>query len=216
MTQLDHLVIIASTLAEGTEFIRSELGVTIAGGGAHARMGTHNHVMQLGNDAYLELIAFNPEAPKPDRPRWFDMDNPLVRHRLATGPALMHWVVNVDDFAQLPGFDPHIWGFPFPMQRGQLNWQIAVPEDGRLPGGGLLPTVIQWQSDHPAAAMDDLNCKLESLTLFHPQPDWLQGQLDKIDANQITNVPIVIKSAERSHFSITLNTPLGRRTLASH
>ena len=32
-------------------------------------MGTHNLLMRIGDQVYLELIAIDPEAPTPGRPR---------------------------------------------------------------------------------------------------------------------------------------------------
>ena len=144
------------------------------------------------------------------------MDNPLMRYRLQSGAGLMHWVVNVDSFESIEHFNPGIWGTPMPMQRDQLNWQIALPDDGRLPGGGLLPTVICWQSEHPAPNMEDLGCQIQSLTLYHPQPGWLKKQLDAIAADEISNLPITIEEALQPHFSVNISTPDGERTLRSH
>ena len=53
-------------------------------------MGTHNLVLKLGDSLYLEVIARNPKAPQPGRPRWFGLD----RNR-STG--LRTWVARTDD-----------------------------------------------------------------------------------------------------------------------
>ncbi|MGZ6164169.1 MAG: VOC family protein, partial [Myxococcaceae bacterium] len=55
MTALDHLVVAGETL--DTSGLDAVLGVALSGGGKHARMGTHNRLLRLGTDAYLELIA---------------------------------------------------------------------------------------------------------------------------------------------------------------
>ena len=69
MNHLDHLVIAAETLDQGIDYIRATLGVEIPKGGLHKTMGTHNHLMQLGDNTYLEVIATNPEGITPDQPR---------------------------------------------------------------------------------------------------------------------------------------------------
>ena len=46
-------------------------------------MSTHNHLMRLGNSAFLEVISIDPDAPAPARTRWFDLDDPAMRARLA-------------------------------------------------------------------------------------------------------------------------------------
>jgi hypothetical protein len=55
-------------------------------------MGTHNRLLKLGAGRFLEVIAIDPEAPAPGRRRWFDLDAPFMRQRLARGPDLIHWV----------------------------------------------------------------------------------------------------------------------------
>ena len=95
--ELDHLVIAARDLAEGAAWLESRLGVPMSGGGKHAAMGTHNRLLSLGPRCYIEVIAIDPEAPAPGRARWFDLDSPAMRERLAAGPALVTWAVRSDD-----------------------------------------------------------------------------------------------------------------------
>lgn len=64
---LDHLVVVAPTLAAGAQYVEERLGVVMQPGGKHPRMGTHNLLLRLG-DCYLEVIAPNPDAPAPTRP----------------------------------------------------------------------------------------------------------------------------------------------------
>jgi len=214
-TQLDHLVIVAADLNSGVEYVAENLGVSIPKGGEHPAMGTHNHLMQLGSGAYLEVIAINPQGSPPSTPRWYDMDNPLLRYRLKHGPFLAHWVVNVADYADLPGFGTELWGKPRPMSRGDLRWLISVPEDGRLPGGGLLPTVIQWQNEHPASNMHDSGCRLLEMELRHPQPGWLLQKLNGIQAEHISNIPVRVTTDPVAGFSVRIRTPSGESRLDS-
>ena len=98
-TALDHIVIGAATVAEGVAYLQSELGATLPAGGEHPRMGTHNHLMQLSESTFLEIIAINPAAPAPARPRWFGLDEPFVQAQLRQQPRLLTWVVNTGDLA---------------------------------------------------------------------------------------------------------------------
>ena len=63
--QFDHLVITAPSLAAGIAYVRDTLGVTPEPGGRHPHMGTHNALLKLGPDSYLEVLAVDPEAAAP-------------------------------------------------------------------------------------------------------------------------------------------------------
>lgn len=58
-------------------------------------MSTHNSVLKLGEQLYLEGIAINPHAPQPNRPRWFQRDEPEPLHpvRLATWVARTNGII---------------------------------------------------------------------------------------------------------------------------
>jgi hypothetical protein len=189
---LDHLVVAAATLEQGVAWCERTLGVTPGPGGRHALFGTHNRLLKIAApawpDAYLEIIAVDPEAPPPDRPRWFGLDDPALQAALAAhGPRLHHWV------ARSPQLDMHRWGLitlgqvpgePVAASRetphGRLQWQILVRPDGALPGPqaapaassttGALPTLIQWTGEHPATRMPDSGVTLRALHLHGLAP----------------------------------------------
>ncbi len=137
--KLDHLVIAARTLDEGTAYVADTLGIEPAGGGAHPLMRTHNRLFGLRGGAYLEVIAIDPDAPVPSsapRPRLFALDEPAMQQRLAQGPALVHWVARVEPPRHLD-----IWRRQYPqriapvarMSRGDWRWSLTVPADGTFP-----------------------------------------------------------------------------------
>jgi hypothetical protein len=156
-------------LEEGVEWVERRLGVTVGSGGKHDVMGTHNRLLSLGPGRFIEVIAVDPEAPKPLQPRWFELDRPAMQERLARGPALIHWVARTDDIeaaidATASGVRPEV----VPLARGAFRWKIAVPADGSLPRDGIAPTLIQWFSQHPTEVLPDAGCRLEALVLHHP------------------------------------------------
>jgi hypothetical protein len=73
-THLDHLTVTAPTLDAGAHHVRRALGVRVEAGRDHPGMGTHNRLLSPGADSYLEIIAANPAARVPARPRWFGLD----------------------------------------------------------------------------------------------------------------------------------------------
>lgn len=165
----DHLVLAARDLDSGTAWLQDRLGVKLAQGGRHARMGTHNRLLGLGEGLYLELIAIDPEAPPPGRPRWFGLDRPdgLPADR----PRLIHWVARSDDIMREAAASSEALGEILSMERGDYRWRITVPPDGGMPGDGLVPTLIQWEvASHPAQRLPDQACRLMKLEGFHPEP----------------------------------------------
>ena len=84
--EVDHLVVLATTLNEGVAWCEATLGLTPGPGGQHALMGTHNRLFSIASAgypaAYFEIIAIDPGATPPARRRWFDMDDVALRERI--------------------------------------------------------------------------------------------------------------------------------------
>lgn len=175
MPVVDHLVVAAADLAGGVPALEHRLGVRLGPGGRHAAFGTHNALLSLGPGTYLELIAVDPEAPPPGRPRWFGLDTGEVRTRLAAGPRLLHWVARPGTLP--PGPDDH--GERLDLARDALSWTVTVPTDGSLPGdgSGLVPSLIAWGGAHPTDALDDAGVRLERLVLVTPDARALRRRL---------------------------------------
>lgn len=181
--EVDHLVVVAVTLEQGAAWCETTLGAMPGPGGKHALFGTHNRLMKVESEGfpavYLEIIAIDPEAPAPARPRWFGLDEAATRERLARrGPGLLHVVARTAALdARLAalaaeGIDA---GEALAAARqsgeGLLQWRIAVRPDGRLLHGGALPTLIEWRGPHPTRAMAPSPVRLRELTLGGlPQP----------------------------------------------
>lgn len=168
MADIDHLVVAARDLESGARWLEQRLGVPLVAGGAHVLMGTHNRLLRLagGTRLYLELIAIDPAAAPPPRPRWFGLDDPVLQARLAERPRLIHWVARSDDLIH-EATPAH--GEILAMQRGDFRWRIAVPTDGSLPAGGRAPTLIQWDVPcHPAERLPDSGCTLLEFDTARP------------------------------------------------
>jgi hypothetical protein len=176
--ELDHIVIGAATLEQGEAFVRDRLGVEIGPGGRHALMGTHNRLMRLGQNAYLEVIAIDPAAPRPGRPRWYSLDDAEMQARLGEEPSLICWVLRVSDIVAAVQSAAVPLGEVTSVSRGDLSWRLTVPADGHLPGGGTVPHLIEWDCGaRPWERMAAAGCDLETLILRHPKPEWLDQAL---------------------------------------
>ncbi len=208
---LDHLVVTAPTLALGSEWLRRSLGVAPQPGGAHAKMGTHNRLLRLGDRLYLELIAIDPDAPQPLRPRWFDLDS-----LDALAPMSLHaWMARTTDIAVTSARATEDLGLIEPMSRGDLTWLISIPADGGTPLGGGAPMLIEWSvGPHPAERLDDVGLRLVGLEIQHPQPDRLRALYRSIELE--TEVVVrPLRTFGRARLTATIATPAGTRTLES-
>lgn len=202
MWKFDHLAVSCTTLAEGAEAVADALGVRLEPGGQHPTMGTHNRLLSLGPDDYLEVIAINPDAPPPGRPRWFRLDG------FQGKPRLTNWVARVDDLdAALAGAEPGL-GRVTDLARGDFRWRMAVPDDGCLPFDDAHPALIEWQGGlKPQDRLPDAGCRLERLEIAHPDADRLR-QLVRLADRRIVFVP------GPKALRATILTPHGARTLA--
>lgn len=219
--EVDHLVVLATTLAEGVAWCEATLGITPGPGGQHALMGTHNRLFSIASArfpaAYFEIIAIDPSATPPARRRWFDMDDAALRECVQRlGPQLAHFVARVPDAAaavaalRAQGIERGtVLQAERAMPQGLLQWQITVRDDGQRLYDGTLPTLIQWGTVHPAHSMAASGITLEQLTVQHPQADALAGAYRAIGLDTVTVQPGPAQLQAR------LLTPRGPLLLAS-
>ncbi|MCD2188916.1 VOC family protein [Actinomycetospora soli] len=163
---VDHLVVATTSLDEGVPRLVERLGVEPAGRARHDRFGTHNALWNLDDGTYLELIAIDPEAPAPGRPRWFDLD------RFAGPPRLVHWVLRLPTLSSAS--DPVLR-----LTRDDLSWSLTVPDDGSFPGdgSGVRPSLIAWDGGHPSTGLADGGLALSRLVLSTPSAGDLRARL---------------------------------------
>lgn len=200
MIALDHLAIAATDLAQGAARVEAALGVPLEPGGQHPRMGTHNRLLSLGPGEYLEVIAPDPAAPAPARPRWFGLDD-------FAGPAAPRaWVLRCDDLAAALALAPEGAGRPLDFQRGDLRWTMAVPDDGWLPHDGLFPALIAWEGGaHPSARLPDRGVRLTGLTLVHPDAQALRAAL----APLLSDPRVQVRPGAAPALRMALDSPRG-------
>lgn len=219
---IDHLVVAATSLAQGEKWCEATLGVTPGAGGEHALFGTHNQLLRLACDhapnAYLEIIAVNPHATPTRAPpfkRWFDLDDPTLQSRLTQqGPQFVHWVASVPNLqAALEAW--RALGIERgaaltasrPTPAGLLEWEISVRDDGQRLLDGCLPTLIEWGAVHPQSSMPNSGLRLQALHLRHPKTDLLKAALQAIDLQGVA-----VTEGEAT-LSAQLKTSLGNQTL---
>ena len=197
---LDHLVVAGETIEEASDHIEQALGVSLQKGGKHEKFGTHNRLLGLRNGLYLEAIAVDPQASKPQRTRWFDLD------QFEGAPRLTNWICRVPDIEASLTIFPDGAGQPVELTRGALRWRMALQPNGRLPFDNLFPALIQWEGDlYPAQMLQDSGCRLRRLIVCHPDAQDLVRSLGELEHVEFDCGP----AALRSEF----DTPHGVRVL---
>ncbi|MEL7212942.1 MAG: VOC family protein [Pseudomonadota bacterium] len=203
MLSFDHFAITTTRLEDGVAEVEEALGLRLEPGGQHAHFSTHNQLLGLG-DAYMEVIAIDPDAPAPSYPRWFDMDG-------FSGPTrLTNWIVQTPDMDAAVAALPAGIGQPVPLARGDLRWQMAVPADGKLPCDGAFPAVIAWEGDaHPAKRLPDRGCRLTHLEITHPAIAEVRAALE----GHFADPRMSLTEGPEKRLTAEIETPHGTRVL---
>lgn len=167
--RLDHIVFGCAALDEGAAWLAERLGAAEGGRGVHKMMGTHNALWNMG-DAYIELVAINPEATHPGRPRWFGLDDATTQARLAGGVRLLTWAISGAPIEPIVAAAPVPLGPVESFARDDLAWNVAVPLAG-VPGlDGAFPLTLDWTAGlHPARRLPDAGIRCTRFAVRHPE-----------------------------------------------
>lgn len=214
-TELDHIVVAAQTLDEGRAWARETLGVDAVGGGKHDGLATHNTLLKLNGNRYLEIIAIDHDAGAPTFPRWFGLDTAEVRELIVYGPRLVAWVartIGEDDAIEQLVASPH-YGAKLvrPATRADFRWRFSFTPDGERIGGGVLPHLIQWDSIvHPCERLPASGVSLIALALGAPEPETTTALLESL---AFSDTLVQVAQSASPQLVAMLNTPLGRVVL---
>ncbi|MGE5276629.1 MAG: VOC family protein [Acidobacteriota bacterium] len=169
LSRVDHLVYAAPDLDAASDRLEGLLGVRASPGGRHEGQGTRNALIALSPESYLEIIAPDPEQPKPARPRRFGIDS-------LDAPRLVRWAANGTNLEQLAGRAARGGLDLGRVTSGSrkrpdgvlLTWRFTDP--ATVVAGGIVPFFIDWgQSPHPARTAAS-GASLISLRAEHPEP----------------------------------------------
>ena len=230
-TNIDHLVVAARSLEEGTAWCEATLGITPQAGGEHEQYGTHNRLFNMATPryptAYFEIIAINPVASaqkRPEKKRWFDLDDDGLQASIAQQPSLIHFVVNTTDIqvatntwkAQGLDIGPVVHA-QRQTEKGPLHWQITVRNDGQRLFDGTLPTLIQWGEPdatepmrmHPSTSLPRSGVGLLNVMVSHTATDILTSAYKAVHLNDIEMI------SGEANISVHLQTPKGLVVLQS-
>jgi len=174
-------------------------------------MGTHNHRLQLGNSVYLEIVALDPEGTKPDRPRWFGLDNQEdIRSAWNEGRRFRGWVASTVDIASEIATHRDVFGERAPLPPANPTFEFSIPVCGSLPLGGAAPSLIDHRGDPTLMAdIPDLGARLQSLTLEHPDPAAIAALYRDLSID----CPPAIVPGPTIRFRAQIETPTGLKEL---
>jgi hypothetical protein len=203
---LDHIVYAVPDVAKAVADLEQRLGVRATPGGKHTGIGTHNALLSLSEDSYLEIIGPDPDQPPPAMPRPFGIDT-------LTAPRLVTWLAKARDLdkqieqARTRGYD---LGTPTPMSRNlpdgtRIEWRLAIPPQPL--GDGLVPVLIEWHTDQHPAKTSARGCKLVELYGEHPRPETIRPILEAMGET------LDIRQGPAPALTATLDTPKGRVVL---
>jgi hypothetical protein len=212
MAAIDHLVLVAESLDQGAEFVAQQLGVEARYAWKNAYFGTHSLAVKLGGECHLEIIAIDADAPHPDRPRWYGLDQPDMKRTLMRRPRLFGWAVRVANLGAVINTAMFDVGEPVALQQDDIGWRQTVPKNGNLILFGAGPSIVERTTmDRPTRLLEDQGCKLEELRIFDETPENMRQRLASIGADGL--VTIVQGNQGESRIEALIETPQGMRLL---
>jgi Glyoxalase-like domain len=200
---LDHLVYATPDLGRGVDEIEALTGVGASAGGQHPSWGTHNALLALGANSYLEIIAPDPSQPAPAVARPFGIDD-LRESRLVTWAAR---APGLEQFTRAAAGRGVLLGEVLSGSRVRsdgvlLSWHLTSP--WALLEEGTIPFFIDWGlSPHPAASAAT-GLSLAAFRAEHPSPPVLARAFESL------GVDLPIRQAPEAALVATIDSPKGR------
>ena len=202
LDNVDHLVYAVPNLEKAMADLGKKLGVAPVLGGQHRSQGTHNALIHLGKNSYLEIIAPDPNNDTFSGERWMGLD-------VITEPTITRWAVKSNDLsrdrAYLFTVDPNLAELKGGKRKKPdgtfLKWKatITLPE----PTVEILPFVIDWKGeDHPTRELPQV-CKLKKLRATAPMPYMVETAVSSL------NIDVEIGVADEPSITAWIETPNG-------
>jgi len=193
-THVDHIMLGAPDLDAGVRELESLTGIHAKYGGEHPNLGTHNAIVSLGDETYIEVIAPRPGATLDD-----DLKDLAKLERLTP----IGWAVAMPDIAALrsrldgsgikttaprAGSRQTPWG-------DTLHWQLVDLD----PPSDNAPFFIHWDDGekHPARNAPG-GCALGTIEFDDPNA----SELTRI--NRALGFDFPVKQAEKAAMRVTL------------
>lgn len=201
---VDHIVLGVNNLQFGMAQLKALTGVDPVIGGVHPSLGTHNALISLGDESYLELLAPNPDADPASVSAMGSSYLQKIQPLRQVTPVL--WALGSTDLEKTRGLLGDVGielGEPAPGSRRKpdgslLQWQTA---ELISPGSAAAPFFIQWAGPGTPAHSTPKGCTLSRLSLA------ADGQLRTM--LQTLAVPVDFVEQGDAPISIELSCPTG-------
>lgn len=201
--QIDHIVYSVPNLEASLKVFEKNLGIIPTIGGKHLSKGTHNALINLGNECYLEILAIDESNTAVSAPRWMGID-------YLQGSKITRWSLKSTqiekDSELLQRYNPDMGNIiegNRALPSGEtLSWKMTEPLSS--PEVDLLPFMLDWSKSkvHPTEQLSQ-QCLLLDLEFYHPNSLMEQECFDEIFDN------LEIKSGAEVQISATLSGPKG-------
>ena len=203
MRTIDHLVFCVPNLQTAMQQLTDKCGIEVVYGGQHKTKGTENALLNLGNGAYLELLAIDNTNTAIAPPRWMGVD-------MVDNFTFTRWAIKSTDLANdvaiLKRVNP-LMGEIFTGSRQKtdgstLRWSMALPL--ATPAVEVLPFMVDWKdSVHPTESLE-AGCELLRLEITHPKPFPILTALRDL------KVEMHVREGATSTLKAVIDTPNGR------
>jgi len=199
---VDHIIYTTPRLEAGMDEMERVLGVRPVAGGRHPAYGTRNAVLSLGPSTYLEVMAPDPELPRPPRGRLLGLDAPAT-------PRLATWVMRTEAIEETIERASSLGLELGELQPGHrekpdgtlVSWRLTDPYANAF--DGCLPFLISWgKTAHPAGAAPS-GGTLVGLRAEHPRPVELREALAAL------GVEMDVRPGTAPRLIATIRTPRG-------
>lgn len=198
MLHLDHILYAVPNLQKGIEDFEKITGVRPAYGGKHTDLGTHNALVSLGKEIYLELIAPDPNQSIP-------FENILFGIGKIKAPKIITWAVrstNINEFGAKIQISKIEDGKRIKENGTVLKWKTAGFTKF-VDSSGIVPFVIKWISTPHPASTAPRGCELLQFSAEHPTPNKFTKLFSEV------SFPFKIVKGTTFQLKLKTNSPKG-------
>ena len=178
--KIDHVILGINDLEKGMKTFNDQSGVMPKFGGFLPAFGTHNALISLGNNSYLEIIAPQPNLDPVD-----SAFGGLEKYAALTP---IGWALQVEDLQEVvnqlnnnkithSGIKP---GARKTSNRGWLRWHTVFLKNAQKLS--INPFFIKWETDsaHPSLT-EPAGCSLNSVEVTKGKHEYLNNIIHAMD-----------------------------------